>query len=61
MGGEAEQRTFLSPKLHQLLQDGRVLLETHRKSSGLQLKQYNYYKVKDDVTMFPDFYQSKYH
>lgn len=29
VGGEAEQRAFLSPELHQLLQDDRVLLKTH--------------------------------
>lgn len=30
VGGEAEQRAFLSPELHQLLQDDRVLLKTRR-------------------------------
>ncbi len=36
VGGEAKQRAFLSPKLHQLLQDGRVLLKTHTGTRFLQ-------------------------
>lgn len=34
VGGEAEQSALLSPQLHQLLQDGRVLLKTHAEPIG---------------------------